>query len=75
MADMTDTATLAAQQTAIHDLTEAAERVARALAAMDVARAAQREAIAAAAKAGLPETQIALHGNVNRMTVRAALGK
>lgn len=69
-------ADLEAQQPyAIRELEATAKRVAAAQEALEAAREAQRQAVRAAAKFGLPETQIALHGSLNRMTVRAALGK
>lgn len=72
MADMTDFNIAAAR---IPDLEASARHVAKAQAELERARAIQREAIRNAAASRLPETQIALYANVNRMTVRAALGK
>ncbi|AWY05755.1 helix-turn-helix DNA binding domain protein [Microbacterium phage Gretchen] len=60
---------------AIAELEASAETVTRLVAALEKARSVQRAAISKAAAAGLPETRIAQHAGVTRMTVRAALGK
>ncbi|AWY04909.1 helix-turn-helix DNA-binding domain protein [Microbacterium phage Floof] len=60
---------------AIAELEASAETVAQLVAALEKARSGQRAAIAKAASVGLPETRIAQHAGVNRMTVRSALGK
>lgn len=61
--------------TAIAELEASGATVTQLQAALENARSVQRAAIAKAAAAGLPETRIAQHAGVTRMTVRAALGK
>ncbi len=56
-------------------LIDAAEAVQAATEALQAARAQRHAAIIAAAKDGMPEAAIARVGTVNRMTVRAVLGK